>query len=123
MVDREHARLVLENQERLQERARQMQRGSSREISTGLWVDPLSEARHDYDGAQSAFEASIAQTKSIVDAIGGSFASGDLHVLDAVWDSALEIAAHVLHTRMGECSDREWSIEMQKLIRAMKKQR
>jgi hypothetical protein len=91
------------------------------EISLGLWSDPLSERRNDFDGAQAGFEAAIAHTKSIVDAIGGSNSGADAS-LDAVWDAALEIAAHLVETdargvRHGD------NVDITRKIRALKRQR
>lgn len=98
-----------------------IQRGrQGREIAPGLWSDPISERRNDYDGAQAGFEAAIAQTKSIVDTI--SSTSNDGQALDMIWDAALEVAATIASSVSGETINQTQRI-IAREIRNQKKQR
>lgn len=99
-----------------------LQRRPGTEISTGLWFDPISEARHDYDGSQAMYEAALAQTKSIYDAVAGNTSQS----LDQVWDAALDIAAHLaLNYQAGPNDRTDGAVKrgIASAIRAMKKDR
>lgn len=93
------------------------------EIAPGVWSDPLSERRHDYGGELSGFEAAIAQTKSIVDAVTGG-GSGDIpqQSLDAIWDAACDVCAHIVESYEADISSKDRA-SISRAIRKMKKDR
>lgn len=93
---------------------------SGTEIAPGIWSDPLSERRHDYDGAQAAYEAALAHTLSIVSAIGGGNAQTE-QSLDMIWDAALEVAAQIVLRELRINYDIQ--LEVCSAIRDQKKQR
>lgn len=99
-------------------------RRSYTELAPGIWSDPISERRNDFDGAQAGYEAALAQTKSIVDAISG----GSGQSVDALWDAALDIAAHIAESCETETGGEPISasgmrILIARRIRSMKKDR
>lgn len=96
---------------------RDITRRDSREIAPGVWRDPISERRHDYDGAQAGFEFEILKLKAFGDAMPGG---GNQDFLNTVWDSALEIAAHIVETEPSDGHTRE---RMAAKIRALKKEK
>ena len=89
----------------------------SREVAPGVWRDPISEARHDYDGSQAGFEAALTQTKSMMDAVTGGRSDASL---DMIWDAALEVAATIAEHDDGQPHICE---RIARNIRLQKKQR
>jgi hypothetical protein len=104
-----------------QEGSRGLTVRSGQELAPGVWSDPLSESRHDYDGAQAGYEAEIAKARNVAESALGFAAQANSDVADTMWDAALEIAAHIV-----ESDDRiipGHSRECVRKIRSLKKQR
>lgn len=115
MVSRDHVRRMLTFQ---QSQEVMLQRGFT-EIAPGIWTDPISQARDDYDGSLAAHEAALMQIKSVYDTATGVGAPA--MALDAVWDSAIEVSAYVVESDQAlNPRDRE---RLMRLIRRLKREK
>jgi hypothetical protein len=120
MRNRDHMRRVLSHQTIIENQQREMQtRVSSTEVAPGIWTDPISQARDDYDGSLAAHEAALMQIKTVHDAASGGSGNIGGAPLDAVWDSALEVAAYIVEG--DQALDHLDRIRLSRLIRTMKR--
>jgi hypothetical protein len=121
MRNRDHMRRVLSHQSMIERQQHEMQTRGFTEIAPGIWTDPISQARDDYDGSLAAHEAALMQIKTVHDAASGSGGNISGAPLDAVWDSALEVAAYIVEG--DQAIDHLDRTRLSRLIRTMKRAR